>query len=117
MIGKTTAAAAAGVLLALGTLGGCPRHQPVFTFKVGDGHYDVTADRLATGTWETANAGPHTDAVQCEWYVSKSSSQGRVQVRSHNPGSTIQRVYLGPGDVFDTHACGTWVRISPKNLT
>jgi hypothetical protein len=118
MLKRIVGAALAGVALSIMTLGGCDvkKNDPLMDLKTGDGTHEVGKE-IAPGTWVTANAGPHTANAQCEWYVEKKSAQGRVTLRSHEPGNTIQKVYLANGDIFHTHRCGTWARTSVKNQT
>jgi hypothetical protein len=82
----------------------------------GDGSFTVGED-IAPGTYITANTGPHTEAVQCEWTVSKESNRGVVTLRSGETGDKVQQVYLAGGDVITTAHCGIWAWESSENLT
>jgi hypothetical protein len=111
-VSEAVATLAASVFL----LAGCVKHGPVLERAVGDGRWSV-GEQIANGTWRAANTGPHTDAVQCEWTVSKKSNQGAVTLRSHDTDNKVQEVFLADGDVFDTHNCGLWAWVSTDNLT
>lgn len=108
------------VALAVASPSSCEKgpQQPLLKYKVGDGRWGVDSD-IARGTWVTANTDKHSKNGPCEWVVTKRTSNGKkVDLRSEpETDNKIQQVFLGGGDVFETHHCGTWVRKSAKNLT
>ena len=103
----------AGALVAVAVVACAPEND---VREFGDGTY-VAGKDIPSGTWVTANTGPHSGDAQCEWTVAKPSGSGTVLLRSHDPGETIQRVYIGPDEEFKTSLCGTWVFESKKNTT
>lgn len=108
----TWAAVAAVVIVIVA----CAKHGPVLDRSFGDGKY-VVGDQIAAGTYKTANSGPHTATVQCEWTVAKASNEGTVTLRSHDTDNQLQQVYLAGGDVITSHNCGVWAWASSRNLT
>lgn len=89
---------------------------PVLPSSFGDGNFEAGYD-IKVGTYVTANTGPHTDGVRCEWTVAKKSNQGTVLLRSHDTDNKVQRVYVGPDEVITSANCGTWAWESNENTT
>ena len=107
----------AGAVVAVAlTLASAACAPPPLKQQFGDGTFTTDED-IVVGTYETANTGPHSGTAQCEWTVRKPSGSGTVLLRSVNPDSTIQTVYIGPDESITTSLCGTWVWKSRENLT
>lgn len=113
--GKTCQAALT-VLLATWLVGCGPKAAELPT-TFGDGSFHADFE-IQTGTYETPNPGPHTKTVKCSWSVSKTSSGGKVLLRSEDDtAEKPQRVYLRVDDRITSHFCGTWHKISDDNIT
>lgn len=113
IIKKTLAAATAGLLLSVATLGACA--PAALKTEVGDGHYTAGKD-IKKGTWRTANSGvPGT----CTWTVRKHASDGKdaVLASEADTDDQVQTVYLANGDRFDAAHCGLWGWVTLANLT